>query len=479
MTINFNDIINTHKPKYNNSGELGKKIQSFDFEKILREEHCNNILSESQNTIKLKKCPICGHNDCFVYYKNTKSFYCFGKNGSQGGSIIDYLMLTKNLDKKQAINYFLYELCNLSRIDKFISYEQVFDVISANDLINANIPDPYCCIENLIYQGITILAAPPKYGKSWMSMDMCISVAKGTDFLGFKTHQSGTLYLALEDSKSRVQKRLKKLICGSEVPKDFYVTTDTITIDTGLINKLEDCLQKNPNIKLIVVDTLQKIRGITIKCQNIYAKDYYDIGLLKNFADQHSLCIVVVHHLRKALKRDDDVFNQISGTNAILGAADTALVLKKIKRDNNDGILNICGRDVENEELNVVFDNRTCKWISLGNAEIQESKRQLKEYNDNETIMIIRRMLNYESHWEGTIKELKEFLEQKYACTLKESEAIIAKTLKKYKDVMLKEDKIDYTPAPPNGSNGKRIHRFQTEYYSYMDSDDDIDALFT
>lgn len=479
MTINFNDIINTHNPKYNNCDELGKEIQSFDFERLLREEHVDNILSENQNTIKLKKCPICGHNDCFVYYKETKSFFCFGKHGNRGGSIIDYLMYTKALDKKQALEYFLYKLCDLPRIDKFTSGKQVFDVISAQDLINANIPDPYCCIENLIYQGITILAAPPKYGKSWMSMDMCISVAKGDDFLGFKTQQSGTLYLALEDSKSRAQKRLKKLLCGSDVPKDFYITIDNITIDTGLINKLEDSLKKNPNIKLILIDTLQKIRGYVSKCQNAYAKDYNDIGLLKNFADKHALCIVVVHHLRKASKKDDDIFNQISGTNAILGAADTALVLKKMKRDNNDGILNICGGDVENEELNVVFDNRTCKWISLGNAEIQENKRQLKEYSDNETIMVIRNMLNIESHWEGTIKELKEFLEDKYACTLKESEAIIAKTLKKYKDLMFKEDEIDYIPAPPNGSNGKRIHRFKKcSLFSFMENSEDIDDLF-
>lgn len=476
MTINFNDIINTHNPKYNNCDKLGKKIQSFDFERLLREEHCDNILSESQNTIKLKKCPICGHNDCFVYYKETKSFFCFGKHGNRGGSIIDYLMYTKALDKKQAIEYFLYELCYSKKTDIVTMDKQKLKALSADVIMDLDIPDPYCCIENLIYQGITILAAVPKIGKSWMAMNLCISVAKGEPFLCFKTHKSGALYLTPEDSMNRVKKRLKILLCGQEPPKDFYICTETITLENHLIEILDEYIREKSNIKLIVIDTLQKIRGNIGKINNPYSNDYYDISRLKNLADMHSICIIIVHHAKKGRKKEEDVFSQISGTYAIYGCADTAIFLNKNKYD--DTTMHVNGRDVENNEFALTFDSNTRKWIFLGNAEEQEKKRLLKEYNDNETIVIIRRMLNYENHWEGTIKELKEFLEDKYTCTLKESEATIAKTLKKYKDLMLKEDGIDYTPAPPNGSNGKRIHRFQTRYYCNPDSED-LDDLFS
>ena len=65
------------------------------------------------------------------------------------------------------------------------------------------------------------------------------------------------------------------------------------TSSDGLIVQLEDYLKDYPNSRLIVIDTLQKVR--TASKDNAYASDYGDISLIKDFADRHSLAVIVVH----------------------------------------------------------------------------------------------------------------------------------------------------------------------------------------
>ena len=85
----------------------------------------------------------------------------------------------------------------------------------------------------------------------------------------------------------------------------------------GLLVQLEEYLKEYPDSRLIVIDTLQKIR--TASKDNAYANDYGDISLVKDFADRHSLEVVVVHHIHK--QNDSDVFNKVSVTTELTGSA--------------------------------------------------------------------------------------------------------------------------------------------------------------
>ncbi|WP_295211524.1 AAA family ATPase [Ruminococcus sp.] len=58
-------------------------------------------------------------------------------------------------------------------------------------------------IDGFIAQGLYILAGAPKVGKSWLALDMCLSIAKGKNVLGQKTLLGTALYLCLEDSYVR------------------------------------------------------------------------------------------------------------------------------------------------------------------------------------------------------------------------------------------------------------------------------------
>ena len=90
-------------------------------------------------------------------------------------------------------------------------------------------------IDGLLAQGLYILAGAPKVGKSWLALDMCLSIAKGESVLGQKTLQGTALYLCLEDSYVRIQNRLYEI---TDVPtENLYFSVMSESIATDLKNK--------------------------------------------------------------------------------------------------------------------------------------------------------------------------------------------------------------------------------------------------
>ena len=97
---------------------------------------------------------------------------------------------------------------------------------SARELSEMELPPIRHVVEGLLPMGMGVLVAKPKLGKSWMVLDLCLAVAQGEPFLGFPTRQHGTLYLALEDGKSRMQTRLRRLLEGSRL--SFALNPDKV-----------------------------------------------------------------------------------------------------------------------------------------------------------------------------------------------------------------------------------------------------------
>ena len=209
--------------------------------------------------------------------------------------------------------------------------------------------NPYI-VEHLLYPGLYILAGAPKIGKSWLALDLCLSVAKGEPFLKHETHRGQVLYLSLEDSLLRLQNRLYEFT--EEPAEGLQFSTLAKTIGSGLEHQLEDAKRRLPDLRLIVIDTLQKVRRtVDVK----YGSDYSELGALKSVADKLGVAILLIHHTRK--ERDSDPFNMISGTTGLNGCADGSFVLTREKRSENAGTLHCTGRDIESAELSVEFKN--------------------------------------------------------------------------------------------------------------------------
>jgi len=239
------------------------------------------------------------------------------------------------------------------------------DSFGAQWLLEATLEKPVWLVEGLLPTSSTaILASPPKFGKSWLCLQLGQAVATGTAFLNRATTQAGVLYLCLEDQKHRLQNRLWAI--ADESTDDFRLVESASTLGGELIAQLEEEIRLYPSIKLVIVDTLQITRDANADYS--YAADYADLRKFKEFADKHKLACVVVHHLRKA-RCQGDKFADISGTTAISGACDGMLVLKKENRGSANSTLSITGRDVEYTEMILRRENSLWCYVETVSSE--------------------------------------------------------------------------------------------------------------
>ena len=210
-------------------------------------------------------------------------------------------------------------------------------------------------VDGLLAPGLYILGGSPKVGKSWMALQLCLAVCGGTTFLGRKTEQSEVLYLALEDGPQRLHSRALRLV--DTAPEGLHLCHRAAPIGQGLEQQIEAQLAGHPHIRLVVLDTLQKVRCMS-GCGLSYSSDYEDAGALKALADRNGICLLVIHHLRKMA--DDDPFNRLSGTNGLAGAADGTLILMRNKRQDGTATLYATGRYIEDVEEELEF--AVCRW---------------------------------------------------------------------------------------------------------------------
>ncbi len=285
-------------------------------------------------------------------------------------------------------------------------------------LMNTVLPPIRFVISQLLPQGLHVLAGAPKVGKSWLSLWLCLQVAKGEPAWEFSTTQGDVLYLCLEDSYSRIQNRL--LDITDDAPPNLFFATMSEKLHSGLEQQIERFLAAHPDTVLIVIDTLQRIRG-GVNDANPYASDYRDLGILKELADKHRIAILLIHHLRKM--NDDDPMNMISGTTGISGATDTSFVLRKSKRSSNSATLYCMGWDIEYRELSLEFDGADHVWKLTEDSGDQPARPQ------EELVFFLSEFLNQRRCFTGTATELAEALDE-FASEQYKSNVLMKKLLR-------------------------------------------------
>ena len=234
------------------------------------------------------------------------------------------------------------------------------ETMTAEQLQSAPYSPVSFLVDELIPEGLHILAGAPKIGKSWLALWLCLCVSQGQPLWNFAVTQGEVLYLSLEDSYRRIQSRLFDLTEDAPPTLHFAIMADTLK--HGLEQQIEQFLTEHPATKLVVIDTLQRVRG-TGSDSNLYANDDQDIGLLKKLADNQHIAILLIHHLRKL--HDDDPMNMISGSTGLSGAADSTFVLQKHSRLANIASLHCTGRDIPDRTLKLEFGVEDHVWKLL------------------------------------------------------------------------------------------------------------------
>lgn len=338
------------------------------------------------------------------------------------------------------------------------SKKSVLKVFTAQELSEMDVPPQQFVIEGLIPMGLGLLVAKPKIGKSWMILDLCLSVAAGEPFLGYRTHQHGTLYLALEDGEGRLQDRMNKVLHGKAVPKAARFSITASRIDDGLIDELSTVLDANPDIRLVCIDTLSKVKPKEKAFENVYSADYGYMGVLKNFADSRGIGIIVVHHTSK--RRSDDPFESINGSTGIMGASDYTIILNKGDRNEEDATLSITGRDIEQQEQVVRFDKEHFRWTMQGSAAEIAEQRRIADYEANPIVKTLRVILQQgDGTWTGNAKALNQLGERYAKAELAPTPQALSKAIVEIEPLLYERDAIKHSVIP-NGSGGKQ-HSFR------------------
>lgn len=213
-------------------------------------------------------------------------------------------------------------------------------------------------IDGLLYAGAYILAGAPKIGKSFLVAQIAYHVSTGRKLWNFDVHQGTVLYLALEDDYQRIQSRMFMMYGVNDTP-NLHFATAAGKIGNGLDEQLENFMREHPDTKLIIIDTMQKIRELGGESYS-YASDYEIIGRLKQFADKYCICVLTVHHTRK--QPAGDSFEMISGTTGLLGCADGSLLMQKKKRTALEATIDVVGRDQQDQILYLKKDPETQIW---------------------------------------------------------------------------------------------------------------------
>lgn len=272
------------------------------------------------------------------------------------------------------------------------------ELIAADDLYHKPLTHPEMLIDGILSTGLAILSGDSKIGKSWLVLWLCLRIAKGEPVWGIPTRKKDVVYLALEDRDWRIQDRMHQIT--EDPPSNLFIGFSCGVIGEELEIQIEETVREKPGVGIIFIDTFQMVRENVSTKLNLYAKDYQDLTSLKRIADEHGICIFLVHHTRK--EHDEaNVFHNITGSTGIAGVADTLMVLQKENHYDNEAILSVTGRDIEERVLHLKMVSAV--WEVVG--ELNPALLRRKEVPD-----LIYRIADYFTENDSFIDTMTNFL---------------------------------------------------------------------
>ncbi|HNR66372.1 MAG TPA: AAA family ATPase, partial [Atribacterota bacterium] len=199
-------------------------------------------------------------------------------------------------------------------VDKVIEWLQVkseenpeekkrskLQIFSAAEIMQEEYSPTRYIVEDILPEGLIVLAGRPKTCKSFLALNLSLSIAAGKPALKkLATEKTGVLYFALEDGKKRLDKRMKNILgedWQSLLPKDLFFCLKLNALDNGGFEDLEDALKENPGIGVIIIDTFAKIKPLS-RAGNAYEADYKIAGQLQSWAITKGIALVMIHHTR-------------------------------------------------------------------------------------------------------------------------------------------------------------------------------------
>ncbi len=269
------------------------------------------------------------------------------------------------------------------------------DAFTAADLMEEFIPELQYVVEGVVPEGLTLLIAAPKIGKSWMVLAIALDVASGRPtFGGIPTCGGPVLYMALEDGKRRLQDRMGSIGVRT-FPQRLVLKINAHKED--ILDTIREFIESNAGQNpLVILDTLGRVMPPQEKGETLYDRDYRIGAALKSITDDFpGSAIIVVHHTRKAVT--EDFTESSSGTNGLTGSADTILVLRRVRHENT-ATLHVTSRDAIEGEYRLNFGTNG-RWTFEGGSihEASEAARAARDTQKlgDQMLDVVREVTNY------------------------------------------------------------------------------------
>lgn len=253
------------------------------------------------------------------------------------------------------------------------------ETITSRELARLELPKLKWVLPGIIPEGLTLLAARPKKGKSWFALNLALAVATGGAFLDTQVPPGEVLFLALEDNRYRMQSR-QAIVLGH----------------TDGVDNLEFCLysgkmpeaatavaswiEAHPATRLVVVDTLAKVKRARKRDEGLYEHDYSALEPLKELADRYRIAIIVITHTNQAQQLADDL-DAVTGSSGTTGGVDNVLLMKDLEHGT---LLYGRGRDIPvDPEVIMSFDADRATWMRSVLQEIDPAAELLAWADNN------------------------------------------------------------------------------------------------
>ncbi|UVJ40249.1 helicase RepA family protein [Arthrobacter sp. CJ23] len=248
------------------------------------------------------------------------------------------------------------------------------NAFTADWLMAQEFPAVNYVVDGIIPEGLTLLIAAPKIGKSWMVLGLAMATSTGSPALGcVPTKAAPVLYMALEDGPRRLQSRMKVLNVRSVSSRLTFITQ----VPRGdMLATIREFMDRHPGENpVVILDTLGKAMPPAVGGETQYDRDYRVLGGLKALADNNpGSSVIIVHHTRKM--DGADFLDAVSGTQGIAGAADTIMLLKR-SRHESQASLQVTSRDAAEGEY-ILEQAGTGNWVLAGGSRAEAAKAAME-----------------------------------------------------------------------------------------------------
>ena len=215
--------------------------------------------------------------------------------------------------------------------------------------------------------------------KAWNMLLIANFVQNVLTFMDHETEQVDSLYIGLEDSERRLKDRDKKLGVDTLTPP--YVDVEDPYLNMRLEESLQNWIDSVNNPKLIVIDTLARVKAATgrNKAGTAYDHDNETLRSIQKLAVKNGVSIVLVSHLNKAPQ--DYAFDKITGSTGLQGICDAMWLVERGEHGAQSTFIGR-GRDIMDLEYSLAWNDETWRYDYNGDLQEVNTNQNRKEVVD-------------------------------------------------------------------------------------------------